>query len=56
MFLMLRTSPKDLMPRAAADFYETPPTVMETEVMHASEETWDTSSLPCSTAASLQVS
>lgn len=56
MFLTLRTSPKDLMPIAVADFYGTPPTVMEAEVMHDSEETWDTSSLLCSTAALLEVS
>lgn len=56
MFLMLRTSQKDLMPRAVAGFYETLPTALETEVMHVREDTWEVSSLLCSTAALLEVS
>lgn len=53
---MLRTSQKDLMPRSAAGFYETPPTALETEVTHVREDTWEMSSLLCSTAALLEVS
>lgn len=44
------------MPRAVADFYETPSTAMETEAIRVHEETWDMSSLLCSTAALLKAS